>query len=219
MVAIPLAASQATLSAGELPFGNLAFLLKGTPKDVPCPQSCDQCRKEFCIERVPVRECVTGKKRVYDCKVRYQCVVIPETRYRWKTMCVTEEIPCCYCKPVCKTRDVNHCYESEQWEEQEFGTCAGCGGIYCKYCENKVEKVPCKHCEREPGKTTIKVCYRSCMKESYIVYRQVKRPVCVKQPRYERVKVPITKYVCRNCDGGGCEQCCDDPAGCQIYSN
>ena len=195
--------------AGELPWSNLGRMLRSSPVDVPCPQSCDQCRKEFCIERVPVRECVKGKKRVYDCKVRREYVSIPETRYRWVTRCVTEEIPCCYCNPVCKTKEGVRDYESEKWSKQSIQTCSGCGGIYCKHCQNKSEKVECKYCEREPGKTTIRVRYKSCVKESYVVYRRVCREVCVKTPRFERVSVSITRYVCKSCNGNGCNQCCD----------
>ncbi len=206
------AAPQDTL-AGELPWSNLGCMLKSSPVDVPCPQSCDQCRKEFCIERVPVRECVKGKKLVYDCKVRSEWVTIPETRYRWVNRCVTEEIPCCYCKPVCKTQEGVRGYESEEWSEDPLQTCSGCGGIYCKHCQNKCEKVECKHCAREPGETVIKVHYKSCVKEAYVVYRQVRREVCVKKPRHEHVNVSITRYECKHCNGNGCQTCCD-PGGC-----
>lgn len=202
------------LPAGELGWGNLAGLVVKSPVDVPCPQSGDQCRKEFCIERVPVTECVKGKKRVYDCKVRREWVTIPETRYRWVTRCITEEIPCCYCKPVCKTKEGVRGYESEEWSEHPFQTCCGCGGIYCKHCQNKREKVECKYCGREAGETTIKVHYKSCVKQPYVVYRQVCKEICVKKPRFEHVTVPITRYVCKHCGGDGCRHCCD-PGGCE----
>ncbi len=212
--AIALVTLASTLSAAELPWTNLAGMLRGSPMDISCPQSCDQCKKEFCVERVPVKECVTGKKRVFDCKMCNEYVSIPETRYRFKTRRVTEEVPCCFCKPVCKSRDVNRCYESEEWQTDSIDTCSGCGGLYCKHCQNKTEKVSCKHCGREPGKTTVKVCYKSCVKEAYTVYRQVKKSVCVKQPRFERVKVRITRYVCNSCNGGGCNQCCEQDTCC-----
>ncbi len=213
-----LAASSAALPAAELPLANLALLLKGTPVDVPCPGSCEQCKKEFCIERVPVKKCVKGKKKVYDCKVRYQYVSIPETRYRWVNKCITKDIPACYCKPVCKTKEGSRSYQSEKWEKEGFQTCSGCGGLYCKYCENKTEKAPCKYCDSKPGKTTIRVCYKSCIKQPYTVYRRVKQPVCVKKPRYERVRVSITNYKCRHCNGGGCDNCGDpdcDASSCE----
>ncbi len=207
--AMSLMAPPGDLFAAELGWSNLAIALKGTPVDVHLPQSCDQCAKEGCVSRIPVKKCVTGKKKVYDCKVRCEYVTIPEIRYRFVNKMVCEEIPCCYCKPVCKSKDVSRCYESEKWKKYGFGSCKDCGGMHCKYCENKVEKVSCKHCGREPGQTTIKVRYRSCVKEPYTVYRQVRRQVCVKQPRYEKVQVPITKYVCRGCD----DKACHDP-GC-----
>lgn len=171
--------------------------------DTSCPE---------CIERVPVQECVTGKKKVYDCKTCYEYVSIPEVRYRWVTKWVTREIPCDYCKPVCKTQDGENSYGEERWDKQP----EGCGAtLHCRSIDWKREKADCKFCDRKPGKTTIKVRYKTCVKEPYTVYRQVKRPICVKIPRYEKVKVWITRHECRKpdcpacefCNGAGCEQC------------
>ena len=174
----------------------------------PEPAVCEECGQSHdagadCVEVVPVEKCVTGKKKVYDAKIRYEYVTIPETRYRWKTRLVTKEIPCDYCKPVCDTKQVDHHYGVERWEKEDLG----CSELHCKICETKTEKVPCKQCKLEPGKTTIKARYWEYVKEPYTVYRQIKRPVCVKQPRYERVEVLITTHVCRHCNGGGCDLC------------
>lgn len=173
------------------------------PLQTPCPQ---------CIERVPVQECVTGKKKVYDCKICYEYVSIPEVRYRWVNKWVTREIPCEYCKPVCKSQEGRKVYGQERWDEQE----AACGAkLHCRSIEPMQEKAACKYCGREPGETTIKVHYKTCVKEPYTVYRRVKRPICVKQPRYEKVKVCITRHECREldcqtcdaCRGAGCDSC------------
>ena len=175
--------------------------------DTPCPE---------CIERVPVRECVTGLKKVYDCKIRYEYVSIPEVRYRWVKRWVTREIPCDYCKPVCKTQDGQNCFGQERWDKQK----KVCGTtLHCRSIEQKLEKADCKYCGRAPGETTIKVRYKTCVKEPYTVYRRVKRPICVKQPRYEKVKVWITRHECRtsncqscqSCDGAGCQSCVSLP--------
>jgi hypothetical protein len=117
---------------------------------------------------------------------------------------VTKEVPAEYCKPVCETRNVDHPYEVEHWQKQELD----CGELHCKTCEPKTEQIACKTCKTEPGKTTVKVHYWSCVKVPYTVYRQVEREVCVKQPRYEKVEIPVTRYVCQNCGGRGCGQCC-----------
>ncbi|MFV1965531.1 MAG: hypothetical protein ACC628_08930 [Pirellulaceae bacterium] len=177
---------------------------------------CDECGGIHdpdgpCIERYPVEKCVIGKKELFKSKIGYEWVSIPETRYHWKTMKITKEIPCPYCKPVCKTEDAEHCFGEEKWTKE----CDECGQLHCKHIEQKLEKVVTKQCDHEPGETTIKAKYWSCVKVPYVVYRQVRQPVCVKQPYYEKVKVPITKYVCEHCDDGGsseCEHC--DGEGC-----
>ena len=194
-----------TLSAAE-PFNPISWLketLGGGSKP-----TCDQCGQAHapdvvCIERIPVEQCVMGKKKVFDCTTRYEYVTVPEVRYHWKNKWVTKEIPCPYCKPVCKTDESEHVHYTEKWDKEK----AGCGELHCKTYEPKTEKVECKRCEHEKGETTIKVHYRTCVKEPYTVYRQVKRPVCVKQPRYEKVKVSITKHVCKRCRGHGCDHC------------
>lgn len=177
---------------------------------------CDECGQvhgaDFkCIERVPIQECVVGKKKVFDSTIRYEYVSIPEVRYRWKTKWVTREIPCEYCKPVCKTEDGQNCYGTEKWASED----AACSKLHCRIIQPQLEKAPCKYCECEPGETTVKVRYKTCVKEPYTVYRQVKRPICVKLPRYEKVEVPITRHECRDlkcqtcksCAGAGCASC------------
>ena len=185
----------------------------GTPVDVHPPAACDNCGHEGCIDRHKVDDCVCGKKKLYKTSVHKEYAAIPEVRFRWKVKCVTKEIPCDYCKPVCKAEEVDHQYQVEHWEKQDLP----CGGErYCKSCETKTEKLPVvKDCNTEPGKTTIKVHYLSCVKEPYTVYRQVVKEVGVKQPCYERVEVPITRHVCDHCGGLGCEfgQQCPDCTG------
>jgi len=203
--AVLIACVRSPLSAGE-PF-NLIGWITGTDINVK-PYSCDTCGKNHgaegsCISRQPVEDCVVGKKEVFISKIRYEYVSIPETRYHWKKMKVTKEIPCSYCKPVCRTGECQQCVGVEKWEKH----CDDCGQSHCKHIEHKLEKVPTKQCEHEKGETVIKAKYWSCVKVPYTVYRRVKRPVCVKQPRYEKVSVPITRYVCSRCNGGGCGQC------------
>ena len=189
----------------SFPFG-LFGGRKGTPVDLH-PHDCDHCGNaggEMCIERVPVKECVKGKKKVYHTSIRYEYVSVPETRYRWKKKWITKEVPCDYCKPTCKDDKTDHCFGAERWDKHDLG----CGKLHCKSIEPKIEKLPTKQCESKPGKTTVKVHYWSCVKEPYTVYRQVRKPVCVKQPRYIHVKVPITRYECKHCEGAGCDKCC-----------
>ena len=204
--AFSFAALPSRVSAEDL-LTSITNWLKGPSADIPPPQACGQCgyshKSEYCVERIPVETYVKGKKKVYDSKVRYEYVSIPEIRYRYVNRLVRKKIPCDYCKPVCETSEVEHCYQIEHWETKDHG----CGKLHCKTCVNKTEKQLCKKCGNKPGKTTIKVHYWSCVKEPYTVYRQVKKPVCVKQPRYVSVDVPITKYVCKHCKGGGCGQC------------
>jgi hypothetical protein len=204
ITALPFAAPSRTASAADLGWLNPANLLKGTPVDVHRPEASRQCGHEGCIERVPVEDCVTGEKKVYKTTVRREYVAIPEVRYKWEMRWVTKEIPCDYCKPVCETENVDHAYQSERWDKKDLG----CSELHCKSCEPKTEKMECKKCKTEPGKTTAKVHYWSCVKVPYTVYRQVEREVCVKQPRYEKVEVPVTRYICRDCGGIGCKRCC-----------
>ncbi len=214
ILSVLLVTSARPSAADELAWSRLAGLVGSTPVDlIRPPGSCDTCKKEFCIQRVPVTECVPGKKLVYDVKKRYEYVTIPETRYRYVTRHVTKEVKCSYCVPYCETKEVDHRYESEQWDSQE----TGCGELHCKTCVTKTEKLPCKHCSRKPGETIVKARVKECVKEPYIVYRQVKREICVKLPRYENVKVSVTRYVCKDCNVKSCGSCdkgtCDE--GCQ----
>jgi hypothetical protein len=174
-----------------------------TPVDVHLPESCDNCGHETCITRRRVDDCVTGKMKCYKTKICKEYVSIPEVRYVWRMKCITKEIPCDINKAVCKDEEVDHYYETEQW--QKFPT--ECGDIHCKTCVPQSEKITCKRCEIEPGKSTIKVRYWTCVKVPYTVYRQVEKEVCVKQPRYEKVKVPITRHCCEHCNGVGCWIC------------
>jgi hypothetical protein len=203
MAALPLALWPRTLLAGELCWQNLANYVRGAQVDVHCPESEHQCGREHCIERCPVEECVKGEKKVWKPSIRHEYVAIPEVRYKWQMKWITKEIPCDGCKPVSKIDEVNHCYESERWDKCSNGCCE----LHCKTCEAKNEKLECKHCECEPGKTTVKVHYWSYVKVPYTVYRQVEREVCVKQPRCEKVEVPITRYVPPHCCGLGCGHC------------
>jgi hypothetical protein len=193
-----------SLIAGDWSWLNVSHLWKGTPVDVHMAESCEQCGHEGCIERTPVEDCVVGKKKEFKTSVRYQYVSIPEVRYRWQMKCITKEIPCDTCKTVCEINDVDHPYQVEHWEKQP----TACGELHCKTCETKIEKLPAvTGCKEEPAKTTIKVHYWSCVKVPYTVYRQVRQEVCVKQPRDEKVEVPVTRYVCEHCGGLGCGFC------------
>ncbi len=208
MIAMLSVTTSGTLSAAELPWNNIAPLRVATV-DVHLPQACNQCGGEMCIQRIPVTECLQGKKEVFNTKIRYEYVTIPETRYRMKRQLVTKKVPAEYCKTVCETEEVERCTETERWEKSD----SGCGQVHCKTCFPQTEKVECKTCRTEPGKTTTKVRFWNCIKEPYIVYSQVKRPVCVKQPRYEKVNVEITRYVCQQCGTcRGCDTC--GGAGC-----
>ena len=206
---------------------------------------CDKCGNVHdpdgpCIERQAVKECVVGKKKVYKTKIRCKYVSIPETRYSWKKVRITKEIPCPYCKTVCKTEDCVHCYGEESWQksckrcgksgcngvggisglctEQGGGSggnaCAGCTEVHCKKIRPRFEKVPSKRCTHEKGETTVKVHYWSCVKVPYTVYRQIKVPVCVKEPRYKKVKVSITKYDCACGPGKSCSRCKNASGSC-----
>ncbi len=179
-------------------------LLAGTPVDVHLPEACNNCGHEASIERAPVQDCVAGEKKVYKTTVHKQYVTIPEVRYKFQMVLVEKEIPAEYRKTVCEPKDVDHIYQTEHWQKQDLS----CGAeMHCKTCETKSEKLPVQQCKTEPGKTTIKVHYWSCVKVPYTVYRQVEKEVCVKQPRTEKVCVPVTRYVCEHCNGLGCEHC------------
>ena len=201
LVVVPM-----TAMAGE-PF-NLLHWLTGGNMDLKTHE-CSKCGGVHdvegpCITRVPVEDCVKGKKKVYDCKIKYQYVTIPETRYRWKKKLITEEIPASFDKPVCASKECTECYGKEEWEvySDKKGE-----ETHCKQIVPTYESNPSKYCDHTKGETTIKVHYWSCVKEPYTVYRRVKREVCVKQPRYEHVEVPVTRYVCEHCHGGGCGIC------------
>lgn len=193
-------------SAEELAWNRVAKLLRNaTPVDViRPPDSCDTCQGEVCVQRVPVTECVTGKKLVYDVEKRYEYVTIAETRHRFVTRWVTKEVKCDYCQPYCESYDVDHRYETERWDTQE----TGCGELHCRSCVAHTEQLPCQHCGRKPGETIVKARVKECVEEPYVVYRQVRRQICVKTPRYEKVNVSVTRHVCCDqCGGRGCNQC------------
>lgn len=208
MLATALVVSNIYRAGAAEPFSLVDFL-SGAFTDQKAHE-CGECGghhgpAEHCIDRYPVEDIVVGKKKVFEGKVKYEWVSIPETRYHWKKMLITEEVPCSYCKPICVTGECQKCVGEEKWES----LCDKCGERHCRHIEHKLELVPTAECQHAKGETTIKVKYHSCVKVPYIVYRKEKRPVCVKQPRYEHVEVPITRYVCTHCNGGGCADCCD----------
>ncbi|MCH9033672.1 MAG: hypothetical protein IID42_04110, partial [Planctomycetes bacterium] len=136
--AVSFAAAPRALSAAQ-PF-NLINWLTGkddaSQNDDASQPVCDECGGapdgcRHCVKRIPVTKCVVGKKKVYDCKVRYEYVAIPETKYRWVKRLVTKEIPCDYSKPVCKTEKFDHNYVVEHWEKEDLG-CRG--ELHCKTC-------------------------------------------------------------------------------------
>ena len=179
-------------------------LLAGTPVDVHCPQACKNCGHETCIERTPVQDCVVGEKQVSKTSIRKEYTTIPEVRYKWCYVWVEKEVPSTYCKTVCEPKEYDHQYQVEKWQKQTLP----CGAEeHCKTCETKTEKLTCQQCKVETAKTKIKVHYWSCVKVPYTVYRQVEKEVCVKQPRVEKVCVPVTRYVCEHCGGIGCRFC------------
>jgi hypothetical protein len=203
-MAVLLASCSGRLLAVDLGWLDFTKLLPGTPVDVHCPEACNNCGHEGCVERAPVQDCVTGEKKVYKTSIHKEYVSVPEVRYKWQMVCVEKEIPAEYCKTVCEPRDVEHCYQTERWQKQDLG----CGvELHCKTCDAKTEKLPVQECKTEKGKTTTKVCYWSFVKVPYTVYRQVEKEVCVKQPCYEKVCVPVTRYVCEHCNGKGCPYC------------
>ena len=167
-----------------------------TGVDVRSYESCPDCGQvhdpdDECIERIAVPDCVTGKKRMFKSSIRYEYVVVAEVRYRWKTKWIEKEVPADFEEPVCKT-DERTCPSNAQ----DWVSCDGCEGrVYCESTKPDPDAVDCKRIECQPGQTTIKVRYKSCVKEPYTVYRQIKRPIAIKQHCYANVDVPITRYV------------------------
>ena len=176
-----------------------------TGVDVRTYEICPDCGQAHdpeveCIQRVPCPDCVIGKKRLFCGSVHYEYVVVAEVRYRWKTKWITKEVPADFQDPICNTEDGDCLHNVEDWT-----SCDTCEGkMYCQTTKSDPDGVEIKRIECEPGQTTIKVRYKSCVKEPYTVYRQIRRPIAVKQPCYEKVEVPITRYIGQrlkpNCD-------------------
>jgi len=267
LIAFTAFASLAVVLPTQVAAHPFSFLSRFLPLGVDVhPHECDKCGRVhksggLCIERREVTECVIGKKEVFKSRVRCEYVSVAETRYYWKNVRLKKEIPCPYCKPVCKEEDCLHCFGREYWEKSsklywgksskrcgnspcngvdtccewpqvslpgccgkqgekcEGNSCASCVEVHCKTIRPCQEKVPTKRCSHEKGETTITAHYWSCVKVPYMVYRQVKVPVCVKQPRYEKVKVPVTRYVCASCRGRGCSRCNGATGSCSVGSS
>ena len=167
-----------------------------TGVDVRTYEVCPDCGQHHdcdaeCIERCPCNDCVVGKKRLFNASIRCEYVVVAEVRYRWKTKWIEREIPADYQQPVCKTEDGDCINNVEDW----FSSDCCEGKVYCQTTKPDPDGVEIKRIECEPGQTTIKVKYKSLVKEPYTVYRQIKRPIAIKQPCDECVEVPITRYV------------------------
>ncbi|MFV1965055.1 MAG: hypothetical protein ACC628_06500 [Pirellulaceae bacterium] len=144
-----------------------------------------------CIALASVDDQVVGKKQVYDSSVRHEWVTVPETKYRWKKRLVTKEIPCEYHKPLCETTQAKQVVVRETWRQEDFRG----GELHWKIQDPQQESIPVKQCKHEPGETTIKVRYWTTVKEPYTVYRQIKRPVCIIQPRNEPATVTVTRQI------------------------
>lgn len=167
-----------------------------TGVDVRSYEVCPQCGQTHdcdaeCIQRIPVRECVPGKKKLFCGSVHYEYVVVAEVRYRWKMKCIEKEVPADFQEPICKTEDGECANNVQDWDSCDECECKN----YCESTKSDPEGVEIKRVECQPGQTTIKVKYKSLVKEPYTVYRQIRRPIAVKQPYYECVDVPITRYV------------------------
>src|ERR1700676_2633744 len=84
LAALSIAFPSHALFAGDWGWLNVTHLWKGTPVDVHMPECPKQCGHEGCIERLPVTECLTGKKENDKVSLRYEYVAVPEVRYRWQ---------------------------------------------------------------------------------------------------------------------------------------
>jgi len=164
-----------------------------TGVDVRSYEVCPECGlshdpDDECIERIAVPDCVTGKKRMFKSSIHYEYVVVAEVRYRWKTKWIEKEVPADFDEPACKTEEGISPSNAQDWTTSD--RCEG--RVYCESTKPDPDAVDCKRIECQPGQTTIKIRYKSCVKEPYTVYRQIKRPIAIKQPCYAEVDVPIT---------------------------
>ena len=167
-----------------------------TGVDVRSYEVCPDCGQTHdpdgeCLQRIPVDDCVVGKKKGYRTLIRYEYVVVAEVRYRWKTKWITKEIPADCEEAMCITDEAVGPNNIQDWQ-----SCDSCEGkVYYSTTKPDPDTAEIKRIECKPGQTSIKVKYKSCVKEPYTVYRQVRRPIGVKQPCYEDVEVPIRRYV------------------------
>ena len=161
-------------------------------RDYDCLPECDDAE---CILREPVQDCVVGKKRGFRYWVCDEYVTVAEVRYRWKTKWITKDIPADFQEPVANSDDSESGHNVEAWNADDCGD----GKIHCKSPKSEPENARTKRIDCQPGKTTIRVCYKSCVTVPYTVYRQIKRPMAIKQPCDEQVEVPITRYEGRRC--------------------
>lgn len=169
-----------------------------TGVDVRSYEVCPDCGQMHdpaveCVQRAPVDDCVVGKKKMFNSSIRYEYVVIPEVRYRWRTKWITREVPADFDEPICNTEDKEATHNVESWTAEDNGVCK----LYSKSAVPEPETVASKQLDTQPGKTTIRVRYKSCVKIPYTVYRQIKRPIAIKQPCTEKVEVPVTRYECQ----------------------
>lgn len=164
----------------------------GIPRSVDC-NACGHphAHGAACVVLASVDDQVIGKKRVDDSSIRYEWATVPETQYRWKKRLVTKEISCEYCKPFCETTQAEQVVVREKWQQEDFPG----GEIHCRVQDLQQEAIPVTQCKHEPGETTIKVRFWTTVKEPFTVYRQVKRPVCVKQTRREPATVTVTRQI------------------------
>jgi hypothetical protein len=166
--------------------------------DPDCEVLCDPPSE--CLQRIPCDDCVRGKKKLFCGSICYENVTVAEVRYRWKTKWITKEVPADFEEPICNTDDQESLHCVEDWKSGQWGECK----IHCRSMTPAKETVEQKRIDCQPGKTTVKLCYKSCVKVPYTVYRQIKRPIAIKQPCCEKVEVPVKRYACE-CLESDCE--------------
>ena len=103
-----------------LPLASLPGARAGTPVDVHCPQACNNCGHEGCIERTPVQDCVVGEKKVYKTTIHKSTSPSRRSGTDFKWCASRRRFRPSTARPSANPKTSITAYQAEHWQSRPF---------------------------------------------------------------------------------------------------